>query len=252
MKIALFYFSGTGNTEYACSKFKNYMDLHNNNVTLYKIEDTSFDIRIFNQADVIGIAYPICGANLPRIVNDFLDSLSDNLHKNVFIISTVGYINAYGPFLIEKKLKQKSLFLKWHYVYKTIDNTSIAKAARIQLELKHKKQENKFIRFCESIISNKPYRNGIGPWLLGGYLVRNLVKKQIENHYKTLYVDANLCIKCNFCINNCPTKSIQNNNEAFVFNETCTTCYRCINNCPVNAIKKISLKAADKKLNNKV
>jgi ferredoxin len=238
MNIVLYYFSGTGNTEFACEKFKNYMELNNNHVNLYKIESEIFDIQNMNQADIVGIAYPIYGANIPTIINNFINTLPNNINRNVFIISTVGYIDAYGPFIIKKRLKQFGLNLRWHYVYKSIDNTAIRNVTKENLDNKHQKQIGLFTKFCKSIIRNTPYFNGIGPWILGGYIVRNLLRNNIISHYKSLFVDMDVCIKCNKCINNCPTKSINYIDNKYVFMETCTTCFRCINKCPENAIKQ--------------
>lgn len=237
MEIALYYFSGTGNTEYACERFKNYMELQKNHVSLYKIESDRLDLQYLNQADIMGIAYPIYGANIPSIVNNFITLLPNNINKNIFIISTVGYINGYGPFIIKKRLKTLGLNLKWHYVYKTINNTAIRDVNREQLDEKHKKQNKKFSKFCKAIIGNISYSNGIGPWIFAGYIIRKIMRNEIINYYKTLFVDNDVCTKCNLCIDNCPTKSISYRNNTFVFMETCTTCFRCINRCPVKAIK---------------
>ena len=245
MKIALFYFSGTGNTKFVCDRFKIFIEQKNNSIDLYNIElirneSTNTVSTIINQANLIGFAYPIHGANLPKIVDDFLNSffLDGSRNKDVFIISTVGVINAYGPFIIKKRLQRSGLHLKWHYVYRTINNTAVRKVDAIQLEEKHRKQTLPFTKFCNSVITNETYCNGIGPWIVGGYIVRRMLRKTIENHYKAFYVDSSLCTKCNLCIDNCPTKSINYQHNGFIFSQTCTTCLRCINKCPVDAIKE--------------
>ena len=244
MKIALFYFSGTGNTKFVCDRFTVFIEQGNHSIDLYNIElirNESIDTvsTVIDQADLIGFAYPVHGANLPKIMDNFLNSffLDGSKNKDVFIISTVGVINAYGPYIIKKRLQRSGLNLKWHFVYRTINNTAVRKVERKQLEEKHRNQMMRFSKFCNSVIANKTYYNGIGPWILGGYFVRRMLRKPIANHYKAFYVDSSLCTKCNLCIDSCPTKSITYQHTGFVFSQTCTTCLRCINTCPVNAIK---------------
>jgi len=245
MKIALFYFSGTGNTKYACERFKYLMEQKDNSVYLYNIEKLSTELNvnistIIYQADIIGLAYPVYGANIPKIMDQFVNNYIDNKisKKEAFIITTVGYINAYGPFIIKKRLKKYGFILKWHYVYHTINNTAIRKANIDQLEEKHRKQEIKFNMFCNSIINRKSFYNGIGPWIIGGYIVRAIFRKPIASHYKLFFVESSICTNCNMCISNCPMDAINIVDGKYTFLENCTTCFRCINKCPANAIKE--------------
>ncbi|MBN2510151.1 MAG: EFR1 family ferrodoxin [Spirochaetales bacterium] len=242
MQIALFYFSGTGNTKFICDKFKVLMESRNNNVTLYDIEAVIKETRgsIFPavlNSDIIGLAYPVYGANLPRIVNNFIEYLKNGNNKKIFIISTVSVINAYGPFIIRNKLRKHGYLLKWHYVYYTVNNTKTRSVNREILEQKHSKNSRRFSQFCDSIIADRIFYHGIGPWIIGGYAVRILLKKPIAEFYRSLWVDDSICTKCNVCITRCPTEAIKLSHNKFVFQKECTTCFRCINNCHVNAIK---------------
>lgn len=240
MNIDLFYFSGTGNTKYACDKFKVIMEQSGNFVTLHNIETPDIQISsILKQADIIGFSYPIYGANLPKIMDKFINShfYNKQITKNVFIISTVGVINAFGPFIIKNRLKQSGLTLKWHYVYCTVNNTAVRRINQNQLDEKHNKQKIRFEKFCNAINLNKPFFNGIGPWILGGYVVRNILRKPIANHYKSFYIENSLCTNCNICVSNCPMDAITLINGRYIFSEKCTTCFRCKNKCPKNAIK---------------
>lgn len=244
MKIALFYFSGTGNTKKACEYYSAYMEERDNSVTLYPVESlktcSQADLAsIINNMDSIGLAYPVYGANLPKTVSDFVHHLPKTNHKKIFVLSTVGYINAYGPFIIKKQLHKLGYNMRWHYVYKTINNTKIRKTTTAMLEEKHNNQIKKFERFCNSIIDQKRFFNGIGPWIIGGYVVRKILHKPIANHYKSFYVDKDICIHCNMCVSNCPQNAILINNGSYTFTNACTTCLRCINACPVHAIKEM-------------
>ena len=51
-------------------------------------------------------------------------------------------------------------------------------------------------------------------------------------------VDNKKCIKCNKCVNNCPTNNIKRNKKGKLkFGANCTMCQRCTHFCPTDAIK---------------
>jgi NAD-dependent dihydropyrimidine dehydrogenase PreA subunit len=171
----------------------------------------------------------------------FIEKIPKNtfVNKPSFIISTVGVINAFGPFIIRKRLNTLGIKLKWHYVYYTINNTKNKKATKEMLDLKHTNKNNSFLKFINNIIKNEPYIKGVGPWLIGGYLVRLILKKPIEYHYKTFRVDTSICSNCLLCVRKCPMGAITYDENKYCFSNKCTTCFRCVNRCPKNAIYEI-------------
>jgi len=85
---------------------------------------------------------------------------------------------------------------------------------------------------------NKIYYNGINLWIIGVYIVRNILRKHISSHFQNIFVDTDICIKCNLCVINCQMNAIIIENDTFTFLEKCPTCFHCINECPVEAIKE--------------
>ena len=107
MNIILFYFSGTGNTKWVSNQLKNILAGKFVNVDLFYINSEIMEFlnkMNLNKYDKIGIAHPIYGANLPPIVDTFINKLESKLDKMTegFIISTFGFINGLGYFA-EKK-----------------------------------------------------------------------------------------------------------------------------------------------------
>ncbi len=188
------YFSGTGNTKMVCEEFKRQIEKLNNTVELYAIDrfdEKNIDavVALVNDADYIGFAYPVYGANLPPIFDRFIKKLDNrvNVNKSAFIITTVGFINAFGPFIIKKRIKKFGLELKWHIVCKIFDNTKF-KTIDGKLMIKIRTQiQNEIEYLIKNIFKDKSSLKGIGPWIIGGYVVRRILKKPLREHYNSTF-----------------------------------------------------------------
>lgn len=244
MNITLYYFSGTGNTKIVCARFKENMESRNVPVSLVSIESLRGETPISERSEsgIIGFAYPVYGADLPEIYKKFLQDLDqDGFNgKSAFAITTAAYVNAYGPFLLKKELAKKGLVLKNHIVVKMPDSTKTRIQNKNGASRRLDRQNKRIGKLADNLIHGRSRYRGVGPWLLGGYIVRPILKKPLREKYKTLYVDENLCTRCETCVRNCPTKAIRYSNGTFTFTDTCTTCFRCIHSCPVRAIKETS------------
>ncbi|MBN2050864.1 MAG: EFR1 family ferrodoxin [Spirochaetales bacterium] len=244
MRITLFYFSGTGNTKAVCDAFKIKMERENARVSIINVEkhgqgNDSQVKDLIRNTDVFGFAYPVFGADLPRIYKDFLIGLQGSQFNNreAFVITTVGYINAYGPFLMKKELKKLGLLLKNHIVLRMPNSTKrITQYDNARSECLVK-QDSRITRLVGDILYHRKHISGVGPWVLGGYVVRKVLGKQMKEHYKRWYVDTGLCIDCGQCLGNCPVQAIRSNGGEYSFSDTCITCFRCLHFCPVQAIK---------------
>lgn len=236
MKILIFYFSGTGNTKWVTEYFSACLNNRSYNVVLHEISTDTLSMDI-NDFDIIGIAHPIYGADMPPIVYHFLESNSQIKDKVQLIISTFGYVNAFGYFAEKKFFKN----IKWYFNIKMFNNISTPKLKiriiepkkRISKKEKLKKKIESKLKF---IITDKKHIDGIRPYIIPGIFIRRFFKNEIANHYKDFSVSKKLCKNCNICINQCPTESITIKDNNFIFSDTCTACMRCYNICPKNAI----------------
>lgn len=244
LNFLVIYFSGTGNTKMVCEEFKLQAEKLNQTVRLYSIdrfdaEKTDEVIKLINEAEYIGFAYPVYGANLPPIFRAFLNGIINriNIRKDVFIITTVGIINAFGPFIIKKMLGKFGLKLRWHMVCRVFNNTKYMRIDENKMIKIKSRIQGQIEHLIRSILNNKSSLKGVGPWLVGGYIVRKILNKPLREHYRKFYVDKSLCTLCMLCFNHCPASAIDFQNDNFIFNANCTTCFRCKNKCPVGAVK---------------
>jgi NAD-dependent dihydropyrimidine dehydrogenase PreA subunit len=252
VKFTTFYFSGTGNTEWAVNQFKQIVTERGHDSEIISIDNlvvqkTSFFLDIVRNSDFIGFANPIYGANIPPIMKDFIDKFikmsadEKECSKQVYIINTFAYVNGFGP-ICAKKLFSNTGFKLIAYVNLQICNNistpklKINRIDQIKLNKRKIKAKENLNKMVGMLLEGKRYITGIGPYLIPNILVRKKSIKAIVNNYKVFKVDIAVCKKCMLCVNKCPTKSIEYKDNDFRFLSTCTACMRCYNNCPTCSI----------------
>jgi len=252
VKFSIFYFSGTGNTRWVVQQLNKIIIDKGHQGELFTLDNLDMKddllIDILLGSDYIGIAHPIYGANIPPIVRTFITRIKNLLanekryEKLMFVISTFGYVNGFGP-IAEKKLLSDTGFKLISYLnIRIFNNISTPKIkskeiSRVILEKRKRNAKRKMVKMVERVITRRRYINGIGPYLIPGIIIREIAKKRIENHYKTLSVNLDSCNQCMMCGDNCPTSSIVFECNQFKFLSTCTACTRCYNFCPTYSIE---------------
>jgi NAD-dependent dihydropyrimidine dehydrogenase PreA subunit len=246
MKFLVFYFSGTGNTKWAVSELKDSIVKKGHECKIYAIDAEIINLEeIINEADIIGFAFPIYGYNIPNImkkyINQFKNILNANCGKMVFILTTRGYIDGFGPFSANKVLKSNGFNLIGYISLKMSNNISTPKIKANFLESKEMKKrmdkgKEEIEKLINRVIEHKRYIRNIGFYLIPGIVVRKATRKAQKNNYLSLSINQEKCSKCMLCIKNCPTKSIVFSDKEFKFLPSCTACMRCYNFCPTYAI----------------
>ena len=240
MKVAIYYFSGTGNTELTVKKWE--LEAKKNNIELQlfnieKINDKEIDVSSF---DKIGFGYPIHAFNAPRNVWKFCKRIKKcTTKKPAFAVMVSGeYMNLNHSSNIKMAsiLKRKNIFFEseYHYVmpYNMIFRHTEKRAYKmytvmndlVPLDVKEYLIKNKPHHLKKHKIFMRPFC-----WLL-----------RIEQLFapingKTYRINKKKCIKCMKCVNNCPTQNIEFVDGKFKFHNHCLCCTRCSFYCPTNA-----------------
>ncbi len=252
MLFSIFYFSGTGNTRWAAEQFKEILTAKGQNCEAYSIDlslrpDPASIGAIIDRSDYTGFAYPVYGANLPPIMKAFIESVKDTAGfnagspKNLFLISTAGYIDSFGPLAAKRLFKGGGFRLKAYLNLKLCNNISSPKIkssplSEDKLESRKKALAERLATLADRLLKTESYITGIRPYLIPGILIRKLAAKGVRDNYLSLGVRTDTCSKCMLCVNNCPTKSIACGDRGFLFKEGCTACMRCYNFCPTYSI----------------
>ncbi len=236
MKTIICYFSGTGNTKKVVDCYKQEFENNGWSTTLHAIEkEFNEDLSYY---DCIGIAYPIHAFNAPSIVINFCKKLPKlEKPKPLYIIKTSGEplkINNISSNKIVKILQKKGYILnnEYHYVmpYNMMFRHSNAMAYKMWNTAK------KLIPIdCLEIIENKKVKLPFFP-------LSNLISwvMRIEHWGGRFngkrYKVSSKCIKCQKCVNNCPTHNITIDKDGnFHFGKNCIMCMRCSFGCPLDA-----------------
>lgn len=241
MKVAIFIFSGTGNTHFIGRKLQDEFRVNHIFCDLFTVEKKHNDDQIINDYDVIGLGYPIYGSDVPIPINNWINGLKTHSQKKAFVFCTQmmysGDGAAYGGRLLEKKgfvIRQQAHFNMPNNITDYKIFRPFNKHDLIKLEQKKTKQVNKFV---QKIIQDKRCRKGSNPISLCLGLLQRIPYQKMEMKWvsNSIKIEGN-CILCGKCIDICPTDNFQIIDGKLVTNNSCIACYRCINHCPVNAL----------------
>lgn len=249
MNIPIFYFSGTGNTWYCATEIVKSLQLKNHNVTLFSIESKDLkkvDIlkKIVDNADIIGIGYPVHGSDSPEIIKEFIRTMPYG-NKPVFSFCTQMMVSGNGGTYIKENIEENGKFLKWaiHFIMPCpidIPNLVIFKIpSKFKIDKMLAEANKKIQKFVSMIDQNISWFEGQKK--INGIfsqMSRSMFSIEISHYSKKLYCNMDRCTKCDYCIEICPSQNISYNKhkEEIIFKSKCDFCLRCYNFCPVKAI----------------
>jgi flavodoxin len=239
--IALFYFSGTGNTRIIANLIHNKLQVKAAVVELINIEeliDLKKEVDV-NQYDMIGIGYPIYGFGEPKIIQKFVQMLPKVDSKNVFVFKTAAdfiSINDNASSYLIRKLSKKGYNIFYDRIICMGSNFLIQYHDELVKQL-YKCALNKVEILCEEVLKGKKRVNQIGfifrIMMDGIHWFEDSCFARIFG--RSLKVSKK-CTQCGKCIKNCPSKNIYTQNNKIRFRFNCFLCMRCIYACPNNAI----------------
>lgn len=245
MRGLICYCSNTGNTELACK----YIDknIRNAQFDFYNITEGGY-INL-EEYEIVGFATYTYWWGVPEIFESFLNSLSKQKNKNVFIFNTYSYLSGNTQNNMYIKLKEKG--------FKVISAHSLrVPTSYPPKRLKKKKDSNSpsfkdfwklncFINKLDGYIDRLSKERNVDEIKIRvdvlGFLLCKYTKTVKKNSVCEKYVDTRLCIQCGECEKRCPYGAISFKKRVTFDQSKCRNCWACYNNCPQQAIytKKI-------------
>lgn len=241
MKVAIFIFSGTGNTHFIARKLQDDFRAHHIFCDLFTVEKKHQDNHIINNYDVIGLGYPIYGSDVPILINHWINGLETHHQKRAFVFCTQMMYSGDGAAYGGRLLKKKGFMVRQQAHFNMPNNITDYQILRpfnkhnlIKIEQRKSKQTK---RFVQKIILDKPCKKGSNPISLCLGLLQRIPYQKMEMEWISHAIKIEeSCILCGQCIDICPTDNFRITDGKLMTNHTCIACYRCINHCPVNAL----------------
>ncbi len=248
--LAIYYFSGTGNTFFISDLYKKNFLLKSISVDFLPIESIEV-VSSQGKYDMLVIAFPVHAFKAPKMVEDFVKSLPlTTTNKPVLLLASCGGMPGSSFSFLRKILLKKGYHVASIFYYSMPNNVSFmfSKDLIPEEEIKQKiylakeKIENDFNKLYkgeEEIIKSNIFVKAFSN------IVFYFLKKSLKKN--KWVVDMNKCTLCEICSKNCPTQNItvkKQKNEV-KFSDKCIMCTKCYNFCPVNAINYKSEKTKD-------
>jgi ferredoxin len=235
--VALYWFSGSGNTLFIAKTIAECLGGLNYHVRLVPLEKVDpASIEVSNVA--IGLVVPVAGQGTFPIVWEFVENLPDADGTEIFLVDTMGMYSGgiLGPM---KKILKKKGYVTKAAIELLMPNTFQKRKVNAENDRKRvERAVEKVKTFCQRLDEGK------GAWfdiplysdfLSIMYRKRSLVRKWVGLFPITR--DAS-CSKCGLCVRLCPEHCITQDAEGNLLTDAtrCTLCQRCFEYCPQNAI----------------
>lgn len=238
--IAIFYFSGTGNTEIVARMLTNEFEKQEYAVDMIRIEDVVRNRREMNtdSYDLIGIGSQVIGFGVPYVVQKFLRHFPQGSKKKVFIFRTAGGvapINYNASKLIIRVLSKKGYDVFYERIF-SISSNWITRFDDAVIRQLHDAAGKKVSIMCREVLSGQKriLKTGHGLKLLME-AIAFIFTRFLRVVGKDMIIDQ-ACTNCGQCIRNCPSSNIYTKNGRIRFRLSCSSCLRCVYACPKNAM----------------
>jgi flavodoxin/NAD-dependent dihydropyrimidine dehydrogenase PreA subunit len=245
MQVKIVCFSQTGNTRKVAKAMAGALRESGNDVRWVPFE--KIVVEDFCNSDLIGVGAPCFESQAPTPVRQFLDKLPSLEHTNAFVFATSG--GAPGRVLrdLANPLRAKGARILGGFLCRgTCFHPVPCLAGRFPERPNQTDIENarRFARSLVALIENSDTRGqpeenrsdllatGFGLYDLAGLVLKDDLVRFLMPKPE---VDTDKCNQCEWCVHECPTKSMALDPVPAV-SKTCIRCYRCLTGCPQKAL----------------
>lgn len=243
MRVLIYYFSGTGNTEKVAREYEAALVSEGNEVTLSALPLSGEEVIATHPQDydLIGIGYPIHAFNAPEVVLKLaknLPALEGEESKPAFIFKTSGEpvrMSDVSSLKLSSLLRKRGYIVKNEYQYVMPYNMIFRHDDRTVYKMWSTAKAVIPIDVREILdgTPSRPKKVAFGPLIAGVLRIEHAFAHVNAKAYKI----TDKCVHCNLCVKTCPTENITVDESGKIkFGKNCTMCMRCSFNCPVNAI----------------
>lgn len=241
MKVALYYFTGTGNS---LAVTRDLAALLQDTVDIIPITSLTQKEPIYLNYDVVGIIYPAWLHHIPPIVEKFIAKLIPN-DAYIFAICTCA-VNPYNSlFDVNSLLKQHGSKLAAGFAIKMGGKYVLLKDITFSDEENQTRiaAAKKKIKEIAKIVITKQQIGMEGRFDISEH-------GQLIDYHKNVYkvqekfTVTKTCNLCGQCVKICPTNNIEIANNKVIWKNGCDYCLACLHWCPKAAIQNGDISAA--------
>jgi ferredoxin len=251
MKLIVYYFSGTGNSENVALWMADIAKEKDMEVSLINIAKT--ERRHISTPDpdtLVAFVSPIHGFNYPPVMLNFLIHFPKGKNKILLLNTRAGMLigkwitpglTGVAFYLAALILKLKGYSIRSMFPVDLPSNWISVHPGLNERTVKylHERNQEKVYRFARKVLVGGSDFRGvreiiqdtlIAPISLGYYFIGRFFFS------KTYYASSD-CDNCDLCIRSCPVKAIKkvDNRPFWTFN--CESCMHCMSHCPIRAIE---------------
>jgi len=239
----VFYFSGTGNTQWVARQLAEATG--EELVDMARDKRTAFHIT---EDERIGFCFPTHGWQPPRLVRNFIRKMELSIERSekkplfCYAVTTCGDNMGEAMTILNRELLAKglqaetmfSVIMPESYVCLPFMHTDSEERVEEKIE-NAKRQMTHIIR----IVKDRKFgivelEQGATPrlysYVIGGYFNRKMITD------KKFVVDVDSCTRCGKCQRVCPVGNIKGIPPQWSHDGSCTMCLACYHHCPVHAI----------------
>ncbi len=244
MKIAIYYYSGAGNTKFIVKKINRQLKELQHETNLVKITNNSIlDVKNY---DMYIVGFPIYDLTSPQLVKDLLANIKDK-NRPISFFCTKAFASG-------ESIKELSE-LSNKYNLQTIATMELYMPATDALIFfaKPKTWNEKILKFFHSRNIDKKINLFISKILEGNtvqirgkwytylsFLIPQKTKDKFHSQYTKyipeFYSQTDICIECMKCVKECPRDNIRLD-EYIKFDLNCDMCLHCVHHCPTESIQ---------------
>jgi ferredoxin len=237
MKTNIYYFSGTGNSLAVARDLAKGLG----DADLIPIPRVMHQHEITDNAEAVGIVFPVHFSDMPRYVKEFVNKLSFPGKPYIFGIATCGQKPGHSLFTLKSLLERKGTTLAAGFALVMPENyiapLDLIEPASIQQQKNEDIKER--IPALAAVITQRQISAPEGTdsfvWRILAGIISMYVTSVIRIPDQIHATDA--CNRCGICERICPTNNITVTKEAVTWNGRCIQCYACVHWCPQGAIE---------------
>ena len=250
----IFYFSGTGNTQWVARQLAEATD----EKLCYIPDELRKGKLSYTMAtgERLGFCFPTHGWQPPRIVREFIRRAHFEAATYVYAVTTCGDNMGHAMRILNKELANKGL--QAQSVFAVLMPESNVCFPFLHLDTKEREREKiaqareRVAHISELVVNRQrgveelirgaiPYTY---TYVIGGYYNKHLISDS------KLWVDTDACTRCGLCERLCPVDDIKGTPPEWLHNGRCTNCLACYHHCPAHAIHWAKMERGQYKMRN--